>query len=223
MLIAGLQKTSFVDYPGKLAAVVFTPYCNFNCTYCHNDHILGRDTELLPESKVLEYLAKRSDILKGVVISGGEPTLQQNLETFIRQARELSYAVKLDTNGSKPEVLQALLKKELLDYVAMDIKAPLSKYCEIARTQVDTGALLKSIALIRNSGVSHEFRMTFAPALTIEDAVQGAMLVKGCERFYLQQYRTRYESDPKPHIPSELHAAQERIQAECGVCVLRGA
>ena len=136
--------------------------------------------------------------------------------------RSLGYEVKLDTNGSKPEVLRALLKEGLLDYVAMDVKAPLEKYAEVARADVSTDAIQKSIAILRNSGVAHEFRMTFAPQLTIGDAVEAARLVKGCERFYLQQYRKRYESDPEPHLPSELHTAQARIQAEGGVCLLRG-
>lgn len=222
MLIAGLQKTSFVDFPGKPAAVVFTPYCNFNCVYCHNDHILGADTPLIEEETVLAYLTKRSGLLSAVVISGGEPTLQQNLSEFIRTVRSLHYLVKLDTNGSKPEVLRTLLREKLLDYIAMDVKAPLSKYAEIVRANVDTNALQRSIAIIRNSGVPHEFRMTFAPQLSIEDAVAGAELVKGCERFYLQQYRPRYESDPAPHPPSVLHTAMERIQQMGCACSLRG-
>lgn len=222
MLIAGLQKTSFVDFPGNPAAVVFTPYCNFDCIYCHNDHILGKDAPLIAEETVIEHLKTRAGLLKAVVISGGEPTLQQNLDAFIRQARALSYLVKLDTNGSKPEVLRALLREGLLDYIAMDVKAPLCKYSEIARVSVATDALQKSIALIRNSGVPHEFRMTFAPQLSIEDAVEAARLVKGCERFYLQQYRPRRESDPAPYPPSTLHIAMERIQAEGCACTLRG-
>ncbi len=222
MLIAGLQKTSFVDFPGKPAAVVFTPYCNFNCVYCHNDHILGADAQLIAEETVFEYLKKRAGLLQAVVVSGGEPTLQQNLSSFIAEVRELGYAVKLDTNGSKPEVLRALLKDNLLDYIAMDIKAPLSKYAQIARADVDTEAVLRSIAIIRNSSILHEFRMTFAPQLTVSDAVAGAKLVKGCERFYLQQYRVRYKTDPAPHPPSELHTAQARIQEAGCACSLRG-
>lgn len=222
MLIAGLQKTSFVDFPGKPAAVVFTPYCNFACGYCHNDHILKKDAPLLSEEPVMAYLTKRAGLLSGVVISGGEPTLQQNLDAFIRSVRALLYAVKLDTNGSKPEALRALLKEGLLDYVAMDVKAPLRRYAEIACADVDTDAIQRSIALLRNSGVAHEFRMTFAPQLSIADAVEAARLVKGCERFYLQQYRPRREGDPAPHPPSVLMEAQARIRDDGGACLLRG-
>ncbi len=221
MLIAGFQKTSFVDYPGQMAAVVFTPYCNFNCVYCHNRHILGPDAPLIPEETVLDYLEKRAGLLKAVVVSGGEPTLQQNLDAFIRLARELSYQIKLDTNGSKPKVLKALLSEGLLDYVAMDIKAPMSKYSQIADADVDTDALMRSITHLRNSNVPHEFRLTFAPQFSIEDAVEAARPVKGCRQFYLQQYRIRDEHDPAPHPPSVLQAAAERIREKIGVCTVR--
>ncbi len=222
MLVAGFQKTSFVDYPGQPAAVVFTPYCNFNCVYCHNRHILGPDGPQVPEETVLEYLKKRQGLLKAVVVSGGEPTLQQNLEAFIRQVREMDYLVKLDTNGTKPQVLKHLIGKGLLDYVAMDIKAPMGQYAAIARASVDTDALIKSIAILRNSGVAHEFRLTFAPQLTVEDAVEAALPVKGCERFYLQQYRPRDDQDPATHLPSTVTEAAERIKEAIGVCTVRG-
>ncbi len=223
MLIAGFQKTSFVDFPGQPAAVVFTPYCNFNCVYCHNRHILGADTPLIAEAEVFDYLEKRRGLLKAVVITGGEPTLQQNLEAFIRQARALSCRIKLDTNGSKPQALKQLLYEGLVDYVAMDIKAPLEKYAQIANAKLDTDAILKSVALLRNSGIPHEFRLTFAPQLTVEDAVAATLPVKGCERFYLQQYRVRDAHDPAPHPPSTLSEAADRIRAAVGTCTLRGA
>lgn len=222
MLIAGLQKNSFVDYPGEICAVVFTPYCNFNCSYCHNAHILKKDVPLLDEESVFAFLEKRVGLLRAVVISGGEPTLQQNLEAFIERVREKQFLVKLDTNGSKPQVLQSLIGKNLLDYVAMDIKAPLGKYDLIAQSPVEASAITRSVTILRNSGVKHEFRLTFAPQLTPEDAVQAALLVKGCERFYLQQYRPRNESDPAAHAPAEVRKTAERIKNEIGVCLVRG-
>ena len=222
MLIAGFQKTSFVDYPGQLAAVVFTPYCNFNCVYCHNAHILGKNTPLIDEEVVLEHLEKRAGVLGAVVVSGGEPTLQQNLDAFLRRARELGYLLKLDTNGSKPAVLKALLAEKLLDYVAMDIKAPLASYETITRGAVDADALFRSVTLLRNSGIAHEFRLTFAPQLTPEDAIEAARIVKGCERFYLQQYRPRSEDDPRAHAPALVRETARRIEQEIGVCQVRG-
>ena len=222
MLIAGFQKTSFVDYPGQPCAVVFTPYCNFDCVYCHNAHILRRDISLIDEAPVLEYLERRAGLLGAVVISGGEPTLQQNLEAFILRMKELEYLVKLDTNGSKPAVLSQLLGKGLLDYVAMDIKAPLEQYDEIARASVDTDAIRKSIAILRNSAVKHEFRLTFAPQLSPEDAVEASRLVKGCEKFFLQQYRPRNAEDPNAHSPQTVLETAWHITEEIGVCTVRG-
>ena len=222
MLIAGFQKNSFVDYPGEICAVVFTPFCNFNCSYCHNAHILKNDAPLLDEEAIFEFLEKRRGLLRAVVISGGEPTLQQNLEPFIERVRSLGYLVKLDTNGSKPQVLQSLLSKNLLDYVAMDIKAPLNQYALIARSPVDDAAIARSISLLQNGAVKHEFRLTFAPQLTPEDALEAARLVKGCERFYLQQYRPRNESDPAAHSPEEVRQTAERIKNDIGVCLVRG-
>ncbi len=222
MLIAGFQKTSFVDYPGQPCAVVFTPYCNFDCVYCHNAHILGRDATLLNEEPVLEYLEKRAGLLSAVVISGGEPTLQQNLEAFILSVRTFGYKVKLDTNGSKPQVLLSLLNKNLLDYIAMDVKAPAERYAEIVRADVDLDAIRRSITIIRNSGIPHEFRMTFAPQLTQQDALEGARMVKDCDRFYLQQYRPRNESDPLAHSPAEVLKTAGAIAREIGNCTVRG-
>lgn len=222
MLIAGFQKTSFVDYPGQPCAVVFAPYCNFDCVYCHNAHIIKRDAPLIPEEPVLEYLEKRAGLLSAVVISGGEPTLQQNLEAFILRVRTFNYKVKLDTNGAKPQVLISLLNKNLLDYIAMDIKAPAEKYDEISRANVDMDAIRKSITIIRNSDVAHEFRMTFAPQLTQEDAVEAARMVKGCQRFYLQQYRPRNDADPRAHLPADVLKTGEAIAREIGNCTVRG-
>lgn len=222
MLIAGFQKTSFVDYPGQPCAVVFTPYCNFDCAYCHNAHIIGRDAPLIDEAPVLEYLERRVGLLGAVVISGGEPTLQQNLEAFLLRVRELGYLVKLDTNGSKPNVLSALLGKGLLDYVAMDVKAPLDRYESVVRVCVDADAIRKSIAILRNSGVSHEFRLTFAPQLSPEDAIEASKLVKGCERFYLQQYRPRNAEDPAAYAPQTVLETAWHITEAIGVCTVRG-
>ena len=222
MLIAGFQKTSFVDYPGQPCAVVFTPYCNLNCSYCHNAHILGREAPIMSEEPVLEYLEKRAGLLSAVVISGGEPTLQQNLEAFIERVRGLGYLVKLDTNGTKPQTLLSLLNKGYINYVAMDVKAPADKYSEITRAEVDMDAIRRSIAIIRNSGVTHEFRLTFAPELSQEDAVETACLVKGCDRFYLQQYRPRNDSDPRAHSPATVLKTGEMIAREIGNCTVRG-
>ncbi|MDD4312291.1 MAG: radical SAM protein, partial [Eubacteriales bacterium] len=160
--------------------------------------------------------------LTALVISGGEPTLQQNLEAFILRVRTFGYKIKLDTNGTKPQVLLSLLSKDLLDYIAMDVKAPAERYDEITRSIVDIDSIRRSITLIRNSGIPHEFRMTYAPQLTQEDALEAARMVKGCDRFYLQQYRPRNEQDPLAHSPAEVLKTGEEIAREIGNCTVRG-
>lgn len=222
MQIAGLQKTSFVDYPGQPAAVVFTPYCNFQCAYCHNAEILGADTPLLTESYVWEHLERRAGTLKALVISGGEPTLQRQLSAFMRRAKALGYLIKLDTNGSKPQALRELLRARLMDYIAMDIKAPIERYAEIVGTNVDADAIRTSIALIRNSGLPHEFRTTFCPQLSVDDVVAASLLVKGTAHYYLQQYRPPKEGAAAPHPPSVVQAAAEAVRESGTECIVRG-
>ena len=128
MKIAGFNKTSFVDYPGKIACVVFTPHCNMRCDYCHNKHILEGYVPLIDEGEIFDHIEKRKGMISALVITGGEPTLQAGLVDFIKKVKALDLAVKLDTNGSKPELIKDLLDQDLLDYIAMDIKSPFDKY-----------------------------------------------------------------------------------------------
>ncbi|PSH03478.1 MAG: anaerobic ribonucleoside-triphosphate reductase activating protein [Acidobacteria bacterium] len=171
MRIAGLEPCSFCDYPGKLAAVVFTQGCNLRCPFCHNAELIptaGKDRLPLSEAQVLNFLQTRRGRLDAVVVSGGEPTLQANLAEFIAAVRELGYLTKLDTNGTNPRMLESLLNSGVLDYVAMDIKAPWDKYDELSGTRVPAHEIQRSIELILESGVAHEFRTTFVPHLLRE-------------------------------------------------------
>lgn len=222
MLIAGLRKTSFLDYPGQPCAVVFTPYCNMNCTYCHNEEILRGGVPLVPEAEVMDYLEKRAGTLTAVTVSGGEPTLQQDLVPFIERVRALGYRVKLDTNGMKPNALQQLLLRELVDYVAMDIKASPEQYDAVTRVHCDLEAVRRSIYLLQHSGVAHEFRTTFAPELSTEDILGAAMLVQGAQRYFLQQYRPRKDEDLPAHPPSYVQETAARVREAIGVCEVRG-
>ena len=158
MKIAGFAKTSFLDYPRKIACVVFTPGCNMKCSYCHNKHILTGDTPLTAHVEVFDYIIKRKDMLGAVVVTGGEPTLQPGLTEFIKKVKRLGLCVKLDTNGTNPAVIEDLLLKNLLDYIAMDVKAPLDKYCEVAGCPVDVNAITASIKILKNCGIPYEFR-----------------------------------------------------------------
>lgn len=194
MLIAALQKLTLLDYPDKIAALIFTQGCNFYCGYCHNPEMIPKKRVLpmsddLTEKSVLKFLKTRKGLLDGVVISGGEPTLQEDLESFIKKIKKLGFLVKLDTNGSHPEILQNLLKQKLLDYIAMDIKQSEIKYEDLVKANV-MPAIRKSITLIKDSGVDYEFRSTILPLLHSEKEIEAmGKMIKGAERWYLQNFR----------------------------------
>jgi len=191
MKIAGLQKNSMIDYPGNLSAVVFTQGCNMNCGYCHNRRLIGTSpcNQLLDKDYVIDFLKKRRGLLDGVVVSGGEPTLQQGLPEFLETVKSMGYKTKLDTNGTDPECLRLLIKNRLLDYVAMDIKAPLCEYWKVCCSKVDTGNLIESINILKMNMVEYEFRTTFTPQLSDRDLADICRTVRGARRYVLQQYR----------------------------------
>ncbi len=220
MLISGFIKTSFVDYPGKIAAVIFTPYCNMTCPFCHNKHILSGQIPIIEPSEVYSHLEQRRGLLSGVVISGGEPTLQRGLPAAVRKIKALGYPVKLDTNGTNPEVLSSLLKDKMIDYVAMDIKAPLDRYRELTGFS-DIEKIEESVKIIKDSGVAYEFRTTFEPRLKKEDILDICGIIAPAERYFLQQYRQEADCG-EPHPPSYLKEAAEAAAAVCGVCETRG-
>ncbi len=172
MKLAGFVPLSLCDYPGRVAAVVFTQGCNFRCPWCHNGHLLplaADPAQAVSEAHVLSVLAERRKRLGGVVVSGGEPTLQPALPRFLRSLKALGLDVKLDTNGSHPQVLRQLLADRLLDYVAMDVKAPWERYAALTGQSVcDVAAVQASLALIAASGVPHAFRTTRVDPLLSE-------------------------------------------------------
>lgn len=207
MKIGGLQKFSLLDFPGKIAAIVFTQGCNFRCPYCYNPELVEPSlfTEPLDEKEIFTFLEKRRGRLDGVVITGGEPTLQSDLFDFISRVRDLGFSVKLDTNGSHPDILQSLLARGVLDYVAMDIKAPLTgrktdpenRYASLTRSSVKSDDIRKSINLILTSGVDHEFRTTVTTGcLQREDFVNMAKAVKGANKYALQKFVNAKALDP---------------------------
>jgi len=171
MKIGGLQPVTASDFPGRMAAIIFTQGCNFHCPFCHNSSLLPRHTDsLISEDEVFTFLQKRRNLLDGVVISGGEPCLQGDLAGFSRKVKEMGFAVKLDTNGSRPEVIEGLLAENCVDFIAMDIKAPLSRLPELTGTGSHGPSISRSISLIAESGVDHLFRTTdVTPLLSSED------------------------------------------------------
>jgi len=170
--IAGFVKNSFVDYPGKIASVVFTQGCNLRCGYCHNFSLIEEkevSISIQPE-EVFAFLSKRKGMIDAVVISGGEPTLQKNLHVFIEELKAMSLLVKLDTNGTNSDILRTLIEDDLLDFIAMDLKAPLSKYERIIGTsQLDLVSIRESVEVIKKCGLEHEFRTTYCPELEADD------------------------------------------------------
>lgn len=193
MKIGGLQPVSLCDYPGRVAAVVFTQGCNFRCPYCHNRtlwplHAHPRD--LIPPAELLEKLRRRRGQLDAIVLSGGEPTLQPDLADFLCELRALGFGLKLDTNGSRPQVLERLLRLRLLDFVAMDVKAPPRKYETLAGVKVNLDAIAASMRMIVEAGVAHEFRTTVPPGLLDAADLQDirAMLPPG-SNWRLQTFR----------------------------------
>lgn len=173
MRIGGIQRCSLVDYPGKVSAVIFTQGCNFRCPYCHNPQLVEPSLFATPldVAEVLSFLKSRVGRLDGVVVSGGEPLLQKDLPDFLAQIRRFGFPVKLDTNGSFPERLQEVIAAGLVDYVAMDIKAPFDKYQQAAGVDADTDRIAGSIRALHDAGIDHLFRTTVAPPLvSAEDA-----------------------------------------------------
>ncbi len=196
MIIAGLQKLTLLDYPGKVACIIFTPWCNFRCVYCHNYELVFNKRPHIPEEEILNFLKDRMGLLDGVVITGGEPTLQKDLPKFISKIKRMGYLVKLDTNGSNPSMIKELLSKGLLDFIAMDVKAPFSKYKEVVGVDVDTDLLKESIKIIMSSKVDYVFRTTAWPKLTLEDYEEIGKQIKGAKLYHLQQFSNKYTLDP---------------------------
>ncbi len=189
MRIAGFQKLTLVDYPGLVAATVFTQGCNFRCGYCHNPQLVLPEhyQEPMPSEQVLDFLNGRRGKLDGVVITGGEPTIQQGLAEFIARIKEMGFAVKLDTNGSNPQILSSLLASKFLDYIAMDIKSSLLKYSEVTGTACDIERIKESIGIIINSGISYQFRTTLVKGhCSNEDLSDIQFLIRHGTHYVLQ-------------------------------------
>ena len=161
MKIGGLLKFSMIDFPGYISAIVFTQGCNIRCKYCHNPELLPLEAETsYSEEEILYYLEKRKNCLEGLVITGGEPTLQPDLKEFIIKVKALGYKIKLDTNGTNPQMVRELINEHLVDFVAMDIKAPFEKY-HLVCGPVNTAKVYETMTLIINSGIDYQFRTTY--------------------------------------------------------------
>lgn len=193
MEFVGIDKFSLLDYEEKVSIVLFSQACNFRCPFCHNgDSVLNSNTPI-NFSDILEYLKSRTGLIDAVVISGGEPTLMPELEERIREIKKLEFLIKLDTNGSNPEILEHLLNEGLLDYVAMDIKNSESEYSKtIGCKQISMENIKKSIKILINSPVSSEFRTTIVKEFHTENSIREmGELIKGAKKLYLQKFVDR--------------------------------
>ncbi|MDR3112013.1 MAG: anaerobic ribonucleoside-triphosphate reductase activating protein [Elusimicrobiota bacterium] len=189
MKIGGFQKVSLIDYPGKIAAIVFTQGCNMLCSYCHNLQLVKPELfeKTFNENEILEFLKKRKRLLQGVVISGGEPTLQSDLKFFIARLKDMGYSVKLDTNGSSPNILEELINKNLIDFAAMDIKAPFEKYKLF--NGANLGSIKRSIEILKSSKIQHLFRTTFDTEILTESDLEEIKKIVYPSNYAVQEKR----------------------------------
>jgi len=229
MNIGGLQKTSLLDYPDKLSAIIWAIGCNFRCPFCYNKNLVFGKIESIPEAEVLAFLKQRKGLLEGLSISGGEPLLQEDILNFITKVKKLDYLVKIDTNGTFPEKLKEIIDKKLVDYISMDVKAPKKKYDQLTGVKTKLSQIEKSIEILKNDAPDYEFKTTFAPELLKkEDIVEIAKWLEGSKRFYLQQFKNNPPlvsakfDNVVPYAKEYLMETLEAIKPYFKNCEVRG-
>jgi pyruvate formate lyase activating enzyme len=230
MVFAGLQKTSLIDFPGKVACVAFVTGCNFACPYCHNpDLARGRYPQRISEQWLLSFLHERREWIDGVVISGGEPTLHPRLAALCRGIHDAGLAVKVDTNGSRPEVLDDLIRARLIDYVAMDIKTALDRYAPPLAPGEASAAVAQSIRIILQSGLDHEFRTTCVrPFIAAPVVTRIAAAIQGAGQYTLQTFRSTtvlnpgfFKTGDPGFSPGEMRQLRELAAPFVQKCIVR--
>ncbi|MDP3996008.1 MAG: anaerobic ribonucleoside-triphosphate reductase activating protein [bacterium] len=231
--IGGLEKSTLIDYPGHVACTVFLIGCNFCCPFCYSSElVLPEKIKLQPkvsEKDFFSFLKKRQGLIDGVVVCGGEPTLQKDLPAFIKKIKNLGYLVKLDTNGSNPEMLEKLIKRNLLNYIAMDVKAPVEKqkYEKATGVKVNLEKIRKSIELIKNSEVDYEFRTTAVPGIhTKEDIIKIAEDIGLAKKYCLQNFRPEKTINPRleeirPYSKEFLAEVKKEVSRFFEICQIR--
>ncbi|HHU05423.1 MAG TPA: anaerobic ribonucleoside-triphosphate reductase activating protein [Clostridiales bacterium] len=220
MTVSGIVKSSLIDFPGLVSCVLFVPGCNYDCFYCHNRALVDGPYEVLNPVYIREFLEKRAGLLDGVVISGGEPTLQPDLKQFAQTVKGLGYKLKLDTNGSRPEVVKELLKERLFDYYAVDYKAPGAEYPRICGAGARADKVLETVRLLLDSGADFEVRTTVYPQLREEELVTMARELPVVPRYVLNHYRKpeKYKSrdrlkvEAPPYTQAQIEALAETVK-----------
>ncbi|TSC96370.1 MAG: pyruvate formate lyase activating enzyme [Parcubacteria group bacterium Athens1014_10] len=236
MIFRGWQKTSLIEYPGKIVSVLWVGGCNWRCPWCYNKDLV-LNSEKLPsfkEGEILDFLKTRKKLLDGIIITGGEPTLKKGLQNFIKKVKKLKFLIGIETNGSNPEMLKKMIKEKLLNFVAMDIKAPVdnlqlttynsqltthnlqpNKYDELTGVKVNLKKIKESIGIIKNSSIDYEFKTTIVPILTKNDIIKIAKFLKGAKKFVLQQFNPKESvlkeeyKKIKPYAESKLKEMQK--------------
>ena len=231
MQICGLQKVTLIDFPGKVACTVFLGGCNFRCPWCYSKEIvLPQNIALQPkisEKQFFDFLKTRQELLAGVVVCGGGPTIHKELPQFIKKIKKMNFLVKLDTNGSNPRALQRLLKDRLLDYVAMDVKAPQAKYRGAAGVTIDGADIAKSIEILKASKIDFEFRTTVVPTIhTKEDIIRIAKWLSPAKKYYLQNFLpiktvSQAFEEKRPYSNEDLLDIQKAIVPLFEICEIR--
>ncbi len=228
MIFGGLEKCTLIDYPGKTACVVYTIGCNFRCPYCHNPELVDETvTETFSEEEVLAFLDTRKGLLDGVVITGGEPTLHNDLLLFMEKVKEKGFLVKLDSNGTRPDVLKEAVARKLVDYIAMDIKAPLANYSGAVARPVDIEKIQESITFLITSPVDYEFRTTIVKSLlSEEDILTIGKEIEGAKRYVLQAFVPIKVLNPQlkkkiSYSQEELEIFRHKLQSYVTYCTIR--
>lgn len=241
MIIGGLEKLTLLDYPDHLAAIIFTQGCNFRCHFCYNPMLVWPNTGTDGKNKeekgfsplslenLFLFLRERFGRLEGVVITGGEPTLHPDLPDFIKQIKAIGYLVKLDTNGTNPAMLKNLIKEKLIDYIAMDLKAPLDRYEEVVGVKVNCNNIQKSVKIIIDSGLPYEFRTTVVPGLlsSVDFEAMGRT-IEGAGKWYLQNFKSDTELVDGNFRSQPSYSAKEMVsfaaigRRHVGLCEVRG-
>jgi pyruvate formate lyase activating enzyme len=220
MEIKGFQKITLVDYPGKVGCTIFLGGCDFRCGFCHNrDLVLNYNLmPSIPEKDIIDYLQEKREWIEGVVVSGGEPLLHKDLGGFLSKIKEMGYNIKIDTNGTNPDFLQRLINMGLLDFIAMDVKNSLDRYDETTGVRDEPEKIRRSINIIKESGVEHEFRTTVVRGLhTGGEMKRIGLLIKG-SRFAIQNFRPSKELlnakffDVKPFDAEELESFKKILE-----------
>ena len=222
--ILGMEKSSFIDYPNNICTVIFTGGCNFRCLYCHNSSIVNNIGDKIEESEIISFLESRRKFIDALCISGGEPTIQKGLYNFIRKIKKRGFNVKLDTNGTNPDLLKRLIDERLIDYAAMDVKAPLDKYPAITQTSVVTEDIQKSIGILLENKIDYEFRTTICrELLSAEDIKVISEDIKGCNTYVLQNFKdgetilagqnkfTPYSDEELAEIQNDILGSQNEV------------